>query len=533
MKHLITPAFLYTTMQTIVELGHRVSGSPQEKAAADYIADALKDAGFSDVSYEPFSIRGYEARACSLKAAANGNEYDIPAHPVWYTRGGAVKAPAVDLGLGSPRAFGAADVKGKVAVVESRILLNYYPTHSLLETYHQAAAAGASAFIAWVDAPYELVPRYNHLKEDEPPGPIPGLLLSRADGIFLKRLLNENRGHVELEVTLDSREWPAETGDVVGFLPGSDEVVIVGSHYDSVYAGAVDNAAANAGLIALARFAAALDAPRSTLVFCAHPGHEVNVGARAFVARHEDLLRRAYAYVSLDGFGSTGFSWSPAGVIPTGADEKRGISVSENPFLLKTAIAAVKEHCLLPAAYVPAADIVFNKDLEGRFYNAGVPIVMVIGKPIWYHTPVDTPDKITSDQLYRSYRAHAGILSAIVNAGAELVRTNDRRPYEEIIAAVVPPQIKAAGWQEGRSVSFGFLPEPSLAGEPTLFFIGDFANPDEVVVDLQWDFGDGQSARGPVTFNIYAKPGRYSVKITLTDSGGYRSAYERVLWVVG
>jgi hypothetical protein len=527
----ITAEFLYTTMQEIVGLGHRVSGSSEERAAADYIAAALTAEGFSEVSYEPFRIRAYAAESCSLKAWANEKEYSLPAHPIWYTRGGKVKAWAVGLGLGSPRVFRDAAVKNKVAVVESKILLNYYPTHSLLETYHQAAAAGASAFVAWIDAPYELVPRYNHLKEDEPPGPIPGLLLGRADGVFLNCLLNQTRGNVELEVTLDSKEWPAETGDVVGFLPGSDEVVIVGSHYDSVYAGAVDNAAANAGLIGLAHFATALETPRPTLVLCAHPGHEVNVGAREFVARHADLLQRTGAYLSLDGFGSTGFSWNPAGVTPTGADEKRGISVSENPFLLKTAIEAIKKHHLLPAAYVPASDIVFNKDLEGRFYAAGVPIVMVIGKPIWYHTRGDTPDKITPDQLYRSYLAHAEILQAIVKAGARQIRADDRQPHEAVIAAVLSGHIKAAGWQERRSVSFGFLPEPSFAGEPTLFFISDFANPDEVVIDLQWDFGDGHTARGPVTFNVYDKPGRYTVKITLTDTGRYRSTFERVLWV--
>jgi hypothetical protein len=293
----------------------------------------------------------------------------------------------------------------------------------------------------------------------------------------------------------------------------------------------VDNAAANAGLIGLAHVAAALKAPRPTLVFCAHPGHEVNVGAREFVSRHADWLQRCGAYLSLDGFGSSGFSWNPTGVTPTGADEKRGISVSENPFLLKTAIEAIKKHHLLPAAYVPAADIVFNKDLEGRFYAAGVPIVMVIGKPIWYHTTSDTPDKMTSDQLYRSYLAHVEILQAIVKAGARQIRANDRQPHEAVIAAVLSGHIKAAGWQQGRSVSFGFLPEPAFAGEPTLFFISDFSNPDEVVVDLQWDFGDGHTARGPVIFKVYDKPGRYSVKLALTDSGGYCSAFERVLWV--
>jgi Zn-dependent M28 family amino/carboxypeptidase len=532
MREKITADFLYTTLRDIVGLGHRISGSPAEKAAADYIRQAMIEAGLEEVVYEPFQIRCYSAEKISLRAFAGGKAYSLPAHPIWYSRGATVKAEAVNLGLGSPKAFRDADLNAKVAVVQSKILLNYYPTHSLLQTYHQAAAAGAQAFVAWIDAPYELLPRYNHLKEDEPAGAIPGLLLSHADGLFLNQLLKAAAGGVQLEVGLDSKEWTAATGDVVGYLPGSEDVVIVGSHYDSVYGGAADNAAANAGLIALVHFAKSLAAPRPTLVFCAHPGHEVNVGAREFVARHGDLLRRAYTYLSIDGFASSGYAWSPAGVVPTHADEKRGISVSDNPFLLKTAIAAVKAQHLLPAAYVPASEIIFNKDLEGRFYDAQVPIVMVIGKPIWYHTVADTTDKIMPDQLYRSYLAHAEILKTVVEAGAEQIKASDRRPYEDVISSVLPGKIKSAGWQQGRSVSFGFLPEPAPVGEPTLFCINDFGDPDEVLVDLQWDFGDGRQARGPVTYNVYEKPGRYTVKVTITDSGGYRSVFERVLWVV-
>lgn len=529
----ISADFLYTTMKEIVVLGHRVSGSEEERAAANYIAGALREAGFRDVSYEPFQIRCYSAEKPSLVAIIEGKQYAIPSEPIWYTKGGHIRAKAVNLGLGLSRNFREKDINGKVVIVESKILLNYYPTHSLLETYQQAVAGGALGFIAWIDAPYDLAPRYNHLKEDEPEGSIPGLLLTRADGVFLDNLIKKATTEVEIEMKLKSKEWEAETGDVVGYLPGSEDVIIVGSHYDSVYSGAVDNAAANAGLIALAHYVVTLGRQRPTFVFCAHPGHEVNVGAREFVARHQDLIKRAYGYLSIDGFGSSGFSWNTRGVMPTGSDEKRGISVSDNPFLLNLSIEAVKKYNLLPAAYVPASEIIFNRDLEGRFYELGVPTLMIIGKPIWYHTRADTPDKITPDQLFRSYLAHAEILKQMVAAGAERIKTHDRKSYEEVVSSLMPENIKEIGWEKARGLSFGFLPDPCFVGEPTLFFINDFANPDEVLVDISWDFGDGKRARGPFAFNVYDTSGRYMLKVTLTDSGGFRCTYESVLWVEG
>jgi hypothetical protein len=525
----ITDKFLHGTMREIVGLGHRVSGSDAERAAAEYIMRHFKKAGLSDVAYEPFSIRYYEPGTTVLSARLGGESWTIPAHPMWYTAGGAVKGGAVSLGLGAPRDFSDRDIRGRIAVVESRVLLNYYPTHSLLGTYHQAAAKGAAAYIACIDAPLDLAPRYNHLHEDEPPGPIPGIILTRSDGKFLMDLLG--REGLELEISMTSSEKQAGTGDVIGFLPGTEEYIFIGSHYDSVYDGAVDNAAANAGLIALAYAFAGRKGKRPTLCFAAHPGHEINIGAREFVKRHEDIIRRAYLYLSLDGFGSSGYIWGPHGVTATGADEKRGISASGNPVLLAAAVDAVKKYNLLPAAYVPASDIIFNKDLEGRFYQAGVPTLMIIGKPIWYHTVHDTPDKVTPDQLRRSFLAHEKILRTMIKTPAGTVRGSDRRARDQVTAGVIKRPVKEGGLLDGRSVSFGCIPEPATAGEPVLCFINDFTNPSEVIVEVQWDFGDGAVGHGPVLAHVYARPGRYTLAVSVTDTSGCRTTVSQGLWV--
>jgi len=528
----ITPLVLYGIVMDLVNMGPRITGSPAERTAADYIARAFDAAGLERVAYEPFPIRSYEAETPTLIARGKGFEYTIPAEAIWFTEGGTVTAPAIDLGMGSPGVFSTVDPKGKVAVVKSRVLLNYYPTHSMLATYRQAEAAGAAAYVAWIDAPFDLAPRYNHLKEDHPPGRIPGLLLTRGDGMFLQSLMDEHGGDVTLEVSLDATEAIAETGDVVGYLPGSDDVVIIGSHYDSVFDGAVDNAAANAGLIALAHWAGEQEGTLPTLVFCAHPGHEVNVGAREFVKNHTDDIDRAFLYLSLDGFASTGFSWNPDGVSPTGGDEKRGVSISDNPLLLSIAVDAIRKHRLLPAAYIPASNIIFNRDLEGRLHELGVPTLMVIGKPIWYHSREDTPDKLTPDQLYRSFLAHMEILEEVIAVGPEKIRVADRSDHADVIGVFPSEKVTETGPGVGTTVSFGCLPEPAKAGEPTLFFINDFAHESDVVVDILWDFGDGETARGPVLPHTFAAPGRRVVRLSMVDASGRSTSFGRVLWVV-
>jgi hypothetical protein len=219
-------------------------------------------------------------------------------------------------------------------------------------------------------------------------------------------------------------------------------------------------------------------------------------------------------------------------VIPTGGDEKRGVSISDNPLLLSIAVDAIRTHRLLPAAYIPASNIIFNRDLEGRFYELGVPTLMVIGKPIWYHTTHDTPDKLTPEQLHRSFLAHAEMLEKVIEAGPDAIRGADRSGHNEVIGGFLSQESRETGPGAGAAVTFGCLPEPARAGEPTLFFINDFAHGGDVVVDISWDFGDGDTARGPVLPHTYTEPGRKVVRLSMIDASGRTASFERVLWVV-
>jgi PKD repeat protein len=46
----------------------------------------------------------------------------------------------------------------------------------------------------------------------------------------------------------------------------------------------------------------------------------------------------------------------------------------------------------------------------------------------------------------------------------------------------------------------------------------------KVIVDYQWDFGDGTTATGPVVEHTYAEPGVKYLVITVTDSGGIQTS---------
>lgn len=47
-----------------------------------------------------------------------------------------------------------------------------------------------------------------------------------------------------------SKRGPATSNTIIGTLPGkTDDIILIGTHTDSTFVGALDNAAANSGLI--------------------------------------------------------------------------------------------------------------------------------------------------------------------------------------------------------------------------------------------------------------------------------------------
>ncbi|RMG52994.1 MAG: PKD domain-containing protein, partial [Acidobacteria bacterium] len=61
-------------------------------------------------------------------------------------------------------------------------------------------------------------------------------------------------------------------------------------------------------------------------------------------------------------------------------------------------------------------------------------------------------------------------------------------------------------------------------GMPVTFDGSASFDPDGMIVDFAWDFGDGTFASGPVVTHIYHQPGQFTVRLTVTDDEGAQSS---------
>jgi len=523
MSEKISGTELHAEVERITAMGDRRCGSDVEHRAIEYIRDRFADIGLKDVRIEWFDIHWWNPKRVELELLPEKKL--IRSKPIWYTGptppGGLVGECAY-CGYGLPHEFGPA--RDKIAVIDGRILLHFWPTYRFFNSYKAALDAGARGLVVVIDAPGDLIPIFT-AEEENHDSPMPAVLVSRSGGATLKERIQN--GSAEIRLVIEAEARVSRTADVVGVLPGgSDEYIIVGAHHDSIYKGAVDNAGGMAALLAIAtELTGRPNPPRKNIIFATHPGHELLIGAREFIAKRADILEKTAAYITLDGIGCDNYEEVDGKIVKTDRDEPRGVFISPNPVLAEVIFPLVKKHGLLPAAFLPADVMCPNEDLEGRFFEAGVPIVDIIGKPIWYHTEDDTPDKCTPDQLLRGTLAHLEIIGGIDARPAAEIRAGESKLSDP--ASLITPAPNNAN----PKIDFTYLPESPKAGEPSLIYVNYFDDAQGILVDMNWEIDGDTGARGPVLLHVFDSPGPHNVALTVTDDLGAKGKCEKTIQV--
>ena len=418
----------------------RISGSPYERMAAEYVRDQFTGYGLSDVRIEDFS-RAPQDWPLSWQVTLLGDDsygpqtrdYEFklafPASDSGSTPEQGIDAELVYVGLGTEADLGGRELRGKIAVVHALMQPSAF-ANSAVGVAKRLAKRGAVAVITVMDvpAPVQFMPYGVGSLE------IPCLTLNGDDGRFLEEVIGLSsagrKARMRIKLQIDSRKgWVAQ--NVLGVIPGrSDEVVMLTAHLDAFFYGANDNASGLAVMLALARHYARKDAPppQRTLVFVATSGHHVHddagsysAGVADLIARHrQGFLARTLLVYNAEHIGArrtevqrdliTGGNL----VVTTNQENPFLISVSNrNPQLiglLKTAIGRYGIPAITQTNHFPFGD-------PSPFFFAGIPVVNLISSGTWYHSTADTADTLSPEALERFARASVDFLDQ-VNATA-------------------------------------------------------------------------------------------------------------------
>lgn len=450
---------LMTTIEDLVAMAPRATGTPGGEQAAAYVEDRFRRAGLDEVWVEETDSFAWEPRLTTLHV--DGGEVPcapirhcaLPGHEHVGTLGtgpDGTEAEIVDIGDGK---VADQDVVGRIVLFDltfdlpqwallplseyvhdpGRRLLNRETLRSrnpyitsLTRTLRDAAEAGAVGVIGVLrDYPESL--GYHNEYYRRTLLTLPGVWITRSAGEALRGRLRAG-ARARLRLVAERRRVTARS--VVGVLRGSSaETIMVQSHHDSIGPGAVEDASGTAEVIALAEHAvsrARAGRPwRNTLMFVTFDSHFTGYQAhRAFARRYTIDPGSPYRLalnLTVEHVGLRARRTADGGFETLDRSEPR--AVFENVSVpMKLAVArAIRRHGLGSTSMLNAGLLEFTLDgmpTDASFtFTAGVPTISLVSGPLYLYDDADTVDKIDVEQLV-----------PVANAFAELMAAADVRP---------------------------------------------------------------------------------------------------------
>jgi carboxypeptidase Q len=424
--------YAYREVSHLTEnIGPRPSGSPQAKAAAEYVAAELRQLGLEtrlEAVTVPHWVRGVETAALiEYPGQVPGAQQKI----VLTALGGSTSTPADGLtaevvvvdNFEELQALGRDKIAGKIVVFnelydKQKAVAGFsFPAYGDAVRYRGAgpkAAADLGAVAALVRSIASADYRLPHTGFSFPAG-IPAGAVTAEDAELIAHLAAQ--GKVRMRLTLTPQKLPDETGyNVIADLKGSahpEEIVVVSGHLDSwdLGTGALDD---GAGVVIAMEAAELLQRlhlrPARTLRVIAWMDEETGgAGRQSYTKEYSADFPHHVAAIESDAGAAH----------PLGFDVKISPAAMELLRPVQNVLASIGATMLQPSSYPPGADIA---DMS----EAGVPAFGILedGRTYfhYHHSAADTLDKIVPSELRENAAAMAVLAYALANMKDPLPR---------------------------------------------------------------------------------------------------------------
>ncbi len=413
---------------------HRIQGSPMFREAIEWVRHEAETVGLEDLKVESFPadgehrywtyysppgwrVRGAELRMVEPEERLLARFEDTPQSLHTFsnrTPPEGVTAELIDVGSGlSPGDYEGKDVKGKIVLASGRGEHVHGPaviergaagviTDSVIEMPHVRES---------VDVPDAHGYQGIWPKARDIPKVRFGFSVSKRQGTHLRSLLREGKT-VRLLARVDAELFPSTLDLLTGVIKGCskpDEEIILMAHLCHPKPSANDNASGCACLLEVARTICALvrsgnvKTPARTIRFLWMP--ETN-GSVAYLSSHEDVGSRIVAGINLDMVGEDQELCRSTLNVDSTPDSMPSYL---NDFVYSVLEQSTREYDT--ATHFGNASTFrftlsrFSGGSDHTEFNeagVGVPCVMLLQWPdMFYHTSMDTIDKVSEDSLRR------------------------------------------------------------------------------------------------------------------------------------
>lgn len=370
------------TLNELAALGNKRVGTDEGKRAGDYIADRFRAAGLADVRFESFAFPSFRKTSSSLAVTLDGAATPMQHEVFYYTGVGHVDADIVDLGTGHETDYAGKDVTGKIVMVRRDTFFHRQAQAALV------AKHGGVAMLYLSVSPKNLIQIGTVNDPEDGLGPVPTVTVGADDGQKIAdALMGGKPAHAVIDVQASIA--PSSGRNVIGRLRGSDPsgaYFLVGAHYDTWYAGSLDNGTGVAATIRIAEDFVKRGGRKLGVVFVAYDGEELGLfGGYDFLRKH--VLVGAEPILGFINFE-----------IPSNANDGAKLTGVTNGSPIRDALYDTDTHLLYGVnggmEAVPAAfGGIIPTDIQGMYWSGVQGITTACNSP-YYHTTEDTPDKL-------------------------------------------------------------------------------------------------------------------------------------------
>ncbi len=428
----------------------RLLGSPGDRWVEEYLRGRLEDLGL-EVHVESYEARGWLPRAWSLEVHDGERWVPVPSYFMARTRPGLVEArlywagdlhseyvgeeargrvaagslvfPSLDLGILLPAALQVSDPAGDLRAgggeKPSVFMTRLHPSECGCpvdpEAYEASARAGAVGFVGVLENYPDMgcgefsyyAPSDGVFRE------LPGVWVPREWG---RRLGEWARAGRPVRLELDAWQGSVEGRNIYAVLPGrGDEIVVVHSHHDAPFGGAVQDASGVAMVLKLAEYFAGLgDSPRRTLVFLFTEGHfDAGSGQEAFLDAHPEWADRIVADVAIEHIARE-YVVEDGRIVESGRPEPRALFVSEESReIVDSFTRALLAYAPRATLLLPTNTILGVPSDANRFWRRGVPVASLISGPVYMFSSCDTPEKVDYDSVEPLYNMFVAAIRSL------------------------------------------------------------------------------------------------------------------------
>ena len=431
---------------------HRIQASTMFHEAAEYVKSELLKIGLKDAAIEQFpadgktkywtytspigwTLKGAELSLVEPKERLIVRYEDVPTCLHAFSKATPLEgltAELVDVSAGTkPKDYEGKDVKGKLVLATGRAMY-----------VHEEAVYKRGAVGVITDAVYEMpgvresldIPdahAYQSIwpKAEELDKVAFGFSLSKRQGNQLRALLKSGKT-VKLRAKVDAQLFPGNADVITATIQGktrpNQEIVLI-AHLCHPKPSANDNASGSGLLLEIARTITALinsgkiPPPERTIRFFWVPE---TMGTIAYLSRHEDMFSRFVAGINLDMVGQNQELCKSTLNLDRTPDSLPSflndfvfslIEQSIRGFDRQTSFGSSSTFRYNTTAFSSGSDHAQFNDS-----SVAVPCVMLLQWPdLFYHTSMDTIDKVSEDSLKRIGWIATVAALTLANATAE------------------------------------------------------------------------------------------------------------------